>query len=139
MTLGLKATNPFKVDGCQYKDPRCLITGKNDCSKMNSIYVLRCKACKDKLDPDEKETPQKPDGIHSSHYIGLTTTSVHNRMIDHKEGHHQKDPKNPLHKHDMEKHDGQVQQYETSIIQSYGGFCTWFLGRQSLLKAKNQT
>ena len=88
---------------------------------MKSCYVIRCKACKDKLDPDEKENPQKPGGILSSHYIGLTATSVHNRMIDHRRGHLRKDPKNPLHRHDIEKHGGQIQQYETSVIQSDRG------------------
>ena len=121
VTLGLKACNPFKEDGCQFKDPNCLITDNGDCSKMKSVYVIRCKACHEKLDPDTKETPQKPGGIHSSHYIGLTTTSVHNRMIDHRRGHLRKDAKNPLHRHDIDKHNGQVQQYETSVIQSDRG------------------
>ena len=88
---------------------------------MNTVYLIRCKSCHEKLDPDEKETPQKPRGIHSSHYIGLTTTSVHNRMIDHREGHRRRDPKNPLHKHDLDKHNGEIQQYVTSIIQSDRG------------------
>ena len=80
-----------------------------------------CKSCKSRLEPDQKEYPQKPGGIHSSHFLGLMSTSVQKSILDHRTGHRRKDAKNPLHRHDIDKHNGQVQQYETSVIQSDRG------------------
>ena len=48
---------------------------------MGAVYVIRCTKCKMEIDPEIKENPTVPGNIVSSHYIGMTATSIHSRML----------------------------------------------------------
>ena len=84
---------------------------------MGATYVIRCLTCKQTLDPNLKEEPKVPGQIYSSHYIGMTACSLHNRMDSHKNGHLQRKEGNPLYRHDCESHNGETQSYQTEMIQ----------------------
>ena len=62
--------------------------------------------------PQEIPTIQclsKPGGIKTPHYIGMTTCSLHNRIQSHMEGQgNGNSSKNPLVRHDKEKHNGET-------------------------------
>ena len=111
ITIGLKKTNPFIKEGCQYNDPECIAASDGDCWRMGIVYVIRCKSCHQDIDPEIKESLQKPGGVKSHHYLGMTACSLHNRMIDHRKGHRRKDSGNPLFIHDQECHNGERQEY----------------------------
>ena len=49
-------------------------------------------------------------------YIGMTRTSIHNRMRSHLSGQRTKSTSNPLWRHDMDTHGGSHQKYTTSIV-----------------------
>ena len=48
--------------------------------------------------------------------MGMTMTSVHCRMKDHLKGQRSKSGSNPLHRHDMDSHQGVPQVYKTRIL-----------------------
>ena len=49
-------------------------------------------------------------------YVGMTMTSVHNRMYGHLSGQKYKHTSNPLYRHDIEYHNGCPQKYTTRIL-----------------------
>ena len=106
---------------CIYSNNYCghpeLIQDDQDCSTMGAIYCIMCLECKAELDPDVNEDPNKIGGIKSSHYLGMTNVSVHNRIRTHRVGHEREDNKNTLRKHDLEKHNGIRQEYKVVIVQ----------------------
>ena len=124
---------------CQYGDEKCLINGKSDCSKMFSTYTIKCLTCKQSLSPDIKEYPSKPGGILSSHYIGMTACSIHSRLKSHREGHERCDGGNPLHKHDLEAHQGIAQKYQAEFIQSDRGLLHLALREALLIEGQDMT
>ena len=70
---------------------------------MGVIYNIHGNTCNDRIeDNDEK-------------YVGMTRTSVHNRMLSHLRDQKGKKPSSPLHRHDMAKHDSQPQTYTTIV------------------------
>ena len=54
---------------------------------MGEINTLLCNPCKAELDPQVKENPIIPGGVLSSHYIGMTATSIHSRLLSHIQSH----------------------------------------------------
>ena len=70
------------------------------------------------LDPTLKENPALPGGIRSSHYLGLTATSIHNRMLSHLQDHRSKNSKSVMHHHDVDCHQGVEQQYSIDVVTS---------------------
>ena len=46
----------------------------------------------------------------------MTAGSCHNRWLHHHEGQRRKDPGNSLHKHDVDFHNGQPQEYTTKVV-----------------------
>ena len=117
LTMGLKKTDPRETQGCQFGDDDCWIEG-NKCSAMGSIYVVTCNTCKEVLDPEVKEIPDIPGGVKSSHYLGMTWTSLHNRHKDHRQKHLARSESNVMVKHDKECHDGVMQQYTAKFVKS---------------------
>ena len=83
---------------------------------MGAIYIIRCTTCKMELDPGVKENPTIPGGVLSSHYIGMTATSIHSRLLSHVQGHRTKSNKSVMHRHDMTEHNGDVQCYTADCI-----------------------
>ena len=65
---------------------------------------------------EEKDCNKDPGGQLRYNYIGMTSTSVHARMLGHLDGQKAKSSSNPLHRHDMEVHSGDPQVYSTRII-----------------------
>ena len=61
---------------------------------------------------------QDPGQQPRHHYIGMTRSSVHARMLDHLKGQKSKKNSNPLFRHDTDKHDGEPQNYTTRIMNS---------------------
>ena len=62
------------------------------------------------------KTTRDPGGQHRSNYVGMTSTSLHCRMLGHKAGQKTKSGSNPLWRHDSEKHHGEHQTYTTRIL-----------------------
>ena len=89
-----------------------------DCSMMSSVYVIRCMKCIEDLDPNLKENPTLPGGILSSHYLGMTATSLHNRMLSHLSDHKSKNKQSTMTRHDLDCHGGMEQRYMMDIVTS---------------------
>ena len=83
---------------------------------MGAVYVIRCTKCKMELDPGTKENPTVPGGIMSSHYIGITATSIHARLLSHKQSHRTKSCNSIMHRHEITEHNGEVQSYTADCI-----------------------
>ena len=106
VTLGLKQANPFKKQGCMYDDGQCFVKEEDDCGAMMALYCTVCLMCKQELSPNMRENPSEPSGVHSSHYIGMTVSSVHARWKKHSEDHIRKSSGSAIHQHNVEKHQG---------------------------------
>ena len=72
-----------------------------NCDKAGVIYSIQCNTC-EVLVEDDRET---------SHYIGMTRTTLHNRMLGHLKDQRYKKSKSPLHCHDTLCHGGIPQRY----------------------------
>ena len=72
--------------------------------------------CQEEVDPEVRQNHQEPGGTKSSHYIGMTSTSLHNRYKSHRQGHNRGDPKNPMAKHDKDCHLGIMQPYTAVFL-----------------------
>ena len=116
ITLGLKKRDPFAPLTCRYGYAKCLSRSGEDCGAMGTIYVITCNSCKQTLSPEVRENPGEKGGVKSSHYLGYTAGSAHNRWKQHREGHERGQPGNALHKHDIEHHQGQVQKYSAKVV-----------------------
>ena len=116
ITIGLRKSNPFINEGCQYNDPHCIASGDKDCGRMGIVYAIRCNTCWQDIDPNIKENLQKPGGAKTHHYIGMSACSMHSRMLTHRTGHQRGDPKNVLVKHDKEHHNGVKQEYSATTV-----------------------
>ena len=68
------------------------------------IYKISCKSC-DKVIEESNSNSESPN------YIGLTRASLHARMSSHLDGQRRSLSGNPLHRHDLENHNGQKQVY----------------------------
>ena len=83
---------------------------------MGTLHYILCNGWKQKLCPEGKEHPAEPGGMKSSHYIGMTVGSAHNRWKSHSEGHEGKSKGNPLYKHDVEHNNSGAQDYEARVV-----------------------
>ena len=115
ITLGLKKKDPFEKKECKFGDPQCWIKdGK--CHKMSCIYNITCNTCQEEVDPEIRQSHQEPGGTKTSHYIGMTATSLHNRHKSHRDGHRRGDPSNPMTRHDIDAHNGIKQEYTAMFL-----------------------
>ena len=57
-----------------------------------------------------------PGGQQRYNYVGMTATSLHCRMLSHREGQRRKYRSNVLYRHDLEVHSGVKQTYEARIL-----------------------
>ena len=77
---------------------------------QNILYIfIICNTCNKEIDPQNRQQILDPGGIKSSHYIGMTATSLYNRQLDHRRGHVNNRPNNPMVRHDNEHHQGDKQ------------------------------
>ena len=115
VTLGLKQKDPFSDNKCKFGDEECWVQdGK--CNAMGCIYNVTCIGCQEAIDPEIIQEFHKPGGTKTSHYIGMTSTSLHNRQKDHRLAHRRREEGNAMYKHDILKHNGQTQQYTARYI-----------------------
>ena len=83
ITIGLKKKDPFETTTCKFGDPECWVSdGKYH--KMTCAYNEICNTCHEEVDPNVRQNHQEPGGTKSSHYIGMTSTSLHNRHKSHR-------------------------------------------------------
>ena len=54
----------------------------------------------------------------SSHYLGMTATSLHNRMLSHLQDQRSKNSKSVMNLHDINCYEGVEQQYTMDIVTS---------------------
>ena len=109
--MGLKSADPFRTqEGCKFGVPECWVK-EGKCGEMGWLYYVSCLTCKQDLRPEVREVPAKLGGIKHSHYVGMTTTSLHSRHLDHRKGHISRDKKNVMVKYDMKPHGGEKQEY----------------------------
>jgi hypothetical protein len=45
--LGLTKGDPFRIPGCDFKDPRCIMDPKQPCSVQGACYRIECNLCPD--------------------------------------------------------------------------------------------
>ena len=81
---GLMVSDPMRPNGCVFQDPNCFVSGKCDVSGV--IYRIECNSCNQTI-YTETDIPR---------YIGMTRTTLHNRMLGHTKDHKSKCNKSPL-------------------------------------------
>ena len=113
--MGLRRNDPFLPQGCHFGTP-CLIGDKGNCQKMKAVYLIRCDTCGLAIPNGHKEDIRQPGSVSTHHYIGMTVTTVHNRLLKHAEGHQKKLKGNTLFKHDLEIYGGETQTYTAKVI-----------------------
>ena len=117
ITIGLKRTNPFVQTGCQYIDPTCITKRDKDCGWMGLVYAIKYNTCRQELDPGIKEYLEKPGGIKTPHYIGMTACSLHSRMQSHLAGQQRgTSTNNPLVRHDSERSNGVIKKHTLLLL-----------------------
>ena len=85
---------------------------------MGAIYEITCSTCTEPVQGggEAQESSRDPGGQPRYNYIGMTSTSVHCRMLGHLDGQKARSGSNPLHRHDTKVHNGEPQVYTTRII-----------------------
>ena len=114
----LKEGDPFRKEGCKFTNPDCMVDIKEDCTAMGCLYEISCNACQEPVEEDisGSKTTKDPGGQSRPNYVGMTSTSLHCRMLGHQAGQKAKSGSNPLWRHDAEKHNGEHQTYTTRIL-----------------------
>ena len=90
--------------------------GGKDCSKTGILYEITCLACNSKV--DSPNISRAPGQCVAPNYVGMTRTSAHWRMSNHLPGQKAKSGNNPLHRHDVSNHEGEVQKYVMRILRT---------------------
>ena len=91
-----------------------MVESGKDCAKTGIFYEITCLSCNQKL--QEPTVSRAPGNCHAPNYVGMTRTSVHWRMLSHLQGQRSRSTNNPLHRHDEEEHNGEVQKYMTRVL-----------------------
>ena len=105
---------------------------------MGAFYIINCSKCKIELIPMAEENPTVPGGIMSSHYIGMTVTSIHNRMLSHLQSHRSKSRKSVMYRHDMDEHNSEVQIYTTDYITTAKRFLRLCMRKELFIENRAQ-
>ena len=118
VTSQVRKNDPFFEGGCKYGDESCMTQYNVDCSKSGVIYEITCNTCEHPVNESDtvENTSTDPGGQPRHNYVGMTMTSVHNRMCGHLSGQKYKHTSNPLYRHDIEYHNGCPQKYTTRIL-----------------------
>ena len=117
VTTSVRRNDPFYSGTCRYGDQNCIVKQGVNCSQSGCLYEITCNNCLEPVDlsQDCKES-REPGGQPRLNYIGMTMTSLHNRMVGHLKGQRYKNSSNPLFRHDRDKHNGAQQTYSTRLI-----------------------
>ena len=114
----LRETDPFFKGGCRFGDTSCPVETNKDCAVQGVLYEITCNTCTEPVEAgDNNKETRQPGGQARCNYIGMTRTSVHYRMMGHLQGQKARPRKNPLWRHDLEKHQDHPQQYTTRVLQ----------------------
>ena len=122
---GLKVKDPFSKEGCKYRDGKCIVDSKVDCTATGACYAITCNLCGDvELDPPTNTPnnqplgtpPPTPSGLQArwaagrrrsrpvAQYTGQSGRSLHSRGLEHRGDIRRGDKSSPLVKHIMIKH-----------------------------------
>ena len=101
---GLMVSDPMRPNSCVFQDPNYMVSGKCDTSGV--IYRIECNTCNE-IVLNELEAPR---------YIGMTRTTLNNRMLSHLSDQNSKCSKSPLFRHDRDSHNGKKQSYTMKKI-----------------------
>ena len=108
VTLGLKKRDPFRVNGCTFKDKKCIVSPNTDCSRQGQVYIITCKSCKSNVyeGPKPMVHPKwnEAGGEGRANYIGMTGTSLHARAASHLAAVTSKNKSNALYMHILDVH-----------------------------------
>ena len=107
-TLGLKIRDPFRQEECRFKDTKCRVDPKTDCSQQGRVYIITCNGCPEPVEgavANGKVT--EPGGEVRPNYVGMTGTSLHARSLAHTSSIKYKVNSNAMAKHMSEEHEGQ--------------------------------
>ena len=89
------------------------------------------------IDPGIKENPTIPGGIVSNHYIGMTATSIHARMLSHLKSHQTKSSNSVMLRHDVSEHNGEVQSYTMDCITTERRLLQLCMSEALLIESQN--
>ena len=96
----LRVKDPMRLLGCVLSDPLCMVKADQQCDKIGVIYQIQCSKCLEDLPPDQ-----------AVRYVGMTRTSVYNKMLRHLKSQKAKEGGYPHYRHDVESHNGVPQRY----------------------------
>ena len=113
----IRKADPFRSENCRFRDPACIVEKSRDCALQGCVYEITCDSCTLPIDDSlqTKET-RDPGGQARPNYVGMTMSSVHARMKDHLRDQRSRMKKSPMHRHDLEAHQGVPQSYTTRIL-----------------------
>ena len=117
VTTAVRRTDPFYNGKCRYGDENCIVMEGVIFRQSGCLYEITCDNCQLPVDlSQDVRVIREPGGQPRPNYIGMTTTSLHNRMIGHINGQKYKNTSNPLYRHDRDGHNGTQQSYTTRLI-----------------------
>ena len=112
---GLRVRDPSRSNGCIFGDPLCIVDPSVQCDRTGIVYKIVCIACKSIVETDSTENSNSYES-ETHNYVGMSRTSLHNRMLAHLKGQRRRDMGNPLYRHDFDVHDGAKQRYVTTVL-----------------------
>ena len=95
----------MRPKGCLYGKANCIVEDGN-CDKIGVVYRITCKSCLSVIE----------ENCDTHNYVGLTRTTVHNRMEQHLKAQHQKLSSSAMYRHDCDVHNSVPQSYTTKVI-----------------------
>ena len=82
---------------------------------MGAVYKIQCETCNIVIESDKTVSKKEAEATKPT-YVGCTRTSLHNRMQSHLKSQKSKQMSNPMHRHDLSHHDGNVQKYICKLV-----------------------
>ena len=103
---GLMVSDPIRPSGCVFGNSDCMVEPTQRCDRSGDVYRIECETCRTDIEISDTETQC---------YIGMTRTSMHNRMLSHLVTQKSMCSKSPLYQH---RHNGITQKYSMKAIGS---------------------
>ena len=115
ITSGLKVGDPSRKSmSCIYGKQNCIVSPSHRCGQQGVVYKIQCKSCNAVIEL-ERVTKNVAESRKPS-YVGVTRTTVHNRMESHLVSQKYKHNHSPMWRHDLDAHEGTHQEYVCTII-----------------------
>ena len=116
ITRGLKAGDPGKRKiNYVYVDKECIVSPNHKCDQMGIVYKIQCKQCNTVIEENDALTRTEAEQRKPT-YVGLTRTTIHNRMASHLKSWRYKYKSSRMWRHDRDAHGGITQEYTCIII-----------------------